>query len=46
MTKEEVITTVVLARSPLDAPDFQRSRAEARGLIALLDEGLDGLYFG
>lgn len=45
LTKEEAIFVVRTARNALDPKPLERSRAEARGLLDLFTEGLDGLYF-
>jgi hypothetical protein len=46
LTKEEAVFIVRTARNTLDPKPLGRSRAEARGLLALFEEeGLDGLYY-
>jgi hypothetical protein len=45
LTKDEAVTVVSNARSATEPKGMQRSHAEARGLLTLFDEGLDGLYF-
>lgn len=45
LTKDEAIFIVRTARNIYDPKVLDRSRAEARGLLELLDEGLDGLFF-